>query len=257
MIIAAIIGIVIGYLIAIPPGPVGMAAIRTGIRHGWHASLRLAAGAGLFDILYCAGAMLATSAIVGQLKVLESSSPVITVCIQLAIVGVIIVFGIIQMREKHPEFLDKDVLEGRNAPPKPRPALPTIKAHWLGADFIKRIKRNGPFFIGIGFAIANLANPAFVPSLAALSAFIQKIEIFPDTFVNAIVFAVGFGLGNMLWLATLSKIIIMNREKMTPTFIKRIQQVSGATLISFGTIYGLRILAITKWTDIYRLVFAF
>ncbi len=257
MIVAAIIGIVVGYLLAIPPGPVGVAAIRTGIRQGWHASLRLAAGAGLFDVLYCAGAMLATSAIVAELKALETSSPIITIIIQLGIVAVLIVFGVIQFRERHTELFSEKkpgtadrVQLGTGEPSD-------LEDKGLTQRFLKRMRRTGPFFLGVGFAVANLANPAFIPSLAAMTTFIQKLELFPDTVTNALVFASGFGLGNLLWLATLSRLVIAYRERMTPRFIQRIQQLSGATLISFGTLYGIRLLAITKWTDVFRLAFAF
>ena len=237
MVIAIIVGLIVGYILAIPPGPIGMAAIRTGIRDGWKPSVKLAIGAGLFDVIYCGLAMAATSAVVKMLSSLEDSTPLATIGIQLLIVLVMIAFGWFQMREKPVEKVNEE------EPPKP-------------SSFIEWVKGHGPFFVGVGFAIANLANPTFVPALAGMATFIQKLGWFDNGFINNMAFALGFGLGNMFWLFTLTRIVIVNRHRMTSTFIKRIQQVSGVTLIGFGTFYGLRIIAVTKWADVLRLIFA-
>ncbi len=237
MIGAIVVGLVVGYILAIPPGPIGMASIRTAIRDGWMAAFKLALGAGLFDVIYCALAMLATTAVVNALTALENTSPLAPVIIQLGIVAIMIVFGVIQMRERP---VPKDHSE---APVKP-------------SSFVEWVKGHGPFFVGVGFALANLANPTFVPALAGMTTFIQKLEWFENDMLNNMAFSIGFGLGNFLWLFTLVRLVLAYRHRMTPTFILRIQQVSGATLIGFGTFYGLRVILLTKWPEILRLVFA-
>ncbi len=236
---ALVIGVMIGYILAIPPGPIGMAAIRTGIRSGWIAAVKLAIGAGLFDVIYCALAMLATSAIVDILRDLENTTPLATVIFQLLIVAVMIGFGIMQMRERPIKPNDHH----ENGAERPRNMIEWFKSH-------------GPFFVGVGFAVANLANPTFVPSLAAMTTFIQKLDWFQSTLGNNLAFALGFGVGNTLWLFTLARLVIANRSRMTPTFIQRIQQVTGVTLIGFGTFYGLRVILVTKWAEILRFVLA-
>ncbi|GMV53266.1 MAG: LysE family transporter [Flavobacteriales bacterium] len=234
---AIIIGLAVGYILAIPPGPIGMASIRTGLREGGMPALKLALGAGIFDIVYCALAMVATSAIVRWLEAIEHISPLAPVAIQLVIVGVMIGFGILQMKDREP----------RNAEPSTT-AKPSRIAEWL--------KGHGPFFVGVGFALANLANPTFIPALAAMTTFIQKFGWFESTVANNVVFSIGFGIGNFLWLFTLVRLVLALRHKMTPTFLRRIQQLSGVTLIGFGTFYGIRIIALTKWPELLRLVFA-
>jgi len=234
---AIIIGLAVGYILAIPPGPIGMASIRTGLREGGIPALKLALGAGIFDIVYCALAMVATSAIVRWLEAIEHVSPLAPVAIQLVIVGVMIGFGILQMKDREP----------RNAEPSTT-AKPSRIAEWL--------KGHGPFFVGVGFALANLANPTFIPALAAMTTFIQKFGWFESTVANNVVFSIGFGIGNFLWLFTLVRLVLALRHKMTPTFLRRIQQLSGVTLIGFGTFYGIRIIALTKWPELLRLVFA-
>lgn len=237
MVGALFLGIIVGYVLAVPPGPVGMACIRTGLREGWLAAMKLALGAGLFDVVYCLLAMVATSVVVDGLESLEQSSPLAPVIIQLSIVALMIVFGVIQMRE--------------------RPSTPDqLQKARKPSTFVEWVKGHGPFFVGVGFALANLANPTFVPALAGMTTFIQKLGWFPNSFGSSVAFSVGFGLGNFLWLFTLVRLVLAFRHRMTPTFILRIQQVSGVTLIGFGTFYGLRIILLTKWPELLRLVFA-
>jgi threonine/homoserine/homoserine lactone efflux protein len=239
MLMAIILGAVIGYVLAIPPGPIGMAAIRTGMRQGWSAAVKLSIGAGLFDILYCSVAMLATSAVVDLLNSLERSNPFVTVVIQIVVVAVMIVFGVMQMKER------------------PIPATDEVRPALIPTGWLDRVKSHGPFFVGVGFALANLANPTFFPSLAALSTFIQKSGWYLPSFANNLLFSVTFGIGQALWLMTLVRLLLMYKHRMTPKFIHRIQQFTGITLIGFGTAYGIRILTVTKWSELARLVLAF
>lgn len=236
MLLALILGAVIGYVLAIPPGPIGMASIRTGVNDGWRQAMKLAIGAGIFDLLYCALAMMATSAIVGMMDEWGTQWPLFRPGFQVLVVVLMIVFGIHQMRVKAPE--------ARLVPSK------------RAGTIVSKAASHGPFFVGVGFAVANLANPTFIPSLAAMTAFVQKSDLYESTVMSNVAFSVGFGVGNVLWLFTLVRIVLAFRERMTPMFIKRIQQISGATLIGFGTFYGVRVLVITKWADLFRLAFA-
>ena len=235
MIVALLAGILVGYVLAIPPGPIGMAALRTGLRDGWRQSIKLALGAGLFDVLYCALAMWASSAVVDFLRSLEGGNPLVTLGIQLLVVGVMVGFGVSQVRE-HPFKRDPAVKSAR------------------GEAILSRVSSNGPFFVGVGFAVANLANPTFVPAVMAMTTFIQKMDIFEQSFVNAMLFSIGFGAGNMGWLMTLVKLVLAFRERMTPKFVHRIQQVTGVTLIGFGAFYLYSILSKTEWSEISKMI---
>lgn len=235
MFIAILAGLLIGFVLAIPPGPIGMASIRMGIRDGWSPTLKLALGAGLFDVLYCALAMLATTAIKRYFDGLDTASPLITIGLQFLIAIAMVVFGVIMFREPPPAEAEK---------PK----------HVPGEKVLALAQGHGPFFVGVGFAVANLANPTFIPTLAAITTFVKAQELYTATVLSDIIFSIGFGAGNMLWLATLVKLVLRFRERMTPTLLKRIQQGSGVTLIGFGAFYGIRIV-VTRWDDISRALF--
>lgn len=241
MIIALITGAVIGFVLAIPPGPIGMAVIRTGLREGWTSSLRLSFGAGVFDALYCGLAMIAAGYITQLFDTMEHASPLAPVLIQLVIVLAMIILGLLQLR----------VRPGMSASGEP-------EIHRRqGSSLQQWMRSHGPFFIGVGYALANLANPTFIPALSVMTTAVQSSDWYVSNLVNNVIFSLAFGLGNVSWLALLSRLVITQQHRMTPTFIRRIQQLSGLTLIGFGTMFGVRILATTKWTEILRLVLAF
>ncbi len=241
MIIAILTGTLIGFVLAIPPGPIGMAAIRMGLRDGWTSSLRLALGAGVFDAIYCGLAMIAAGYVTALFHDLEDSSPLAPIAIQLVIVLVMIVFGWLQMRDRSANRTTGDRIGTE--------ASPSAIQQWM--------RNHGPFFVGVGYALANLANPTFIPALSIMTTAVQASGWYTSNAPNNVLFSIAFGLGNMLWLALLSRIVVSQQHRMTPLFVRRIQQLSGLTLIGFGTMFGVRIIATTKWPELLRLLFSF
>ncbi|MBP7094386.1 MAG: LysE family transporter [Candidatus Kapabacteria bacterium] len=235
MIIALLVGALVGYVLAIPPGPIGMASVRTGLRDGWRQAIKLSVGAGLLDLIYCSLAMWASSWVVDLLRSMEGGNPIVTLSIQLVIVLFMIGFGIFQIQEHPVKGVDPE-------------------KHKRGDKLLSRVTSNGPFFVGVGFAVANLANPTFIPAVMAMTTFIQKMGVFEQTFLNAMAFSVGFGAGNTLWLMTLVRLVLAFRDKMTPKFIHRIQQGTGVTLILFAAFYCYRILSATPWDEIRKII---
>lgn len=230
------VGLLIGYVLAIPPGPIGMASMRSALRDGWSASVKIAAGAGLLDAIYSALAMVATSAAVQALLRMEHSHPWALLLVQAGIVVLMIGAGVLQVR-------------GASREPGPASHVnhDNDAADTGRSRLLLWLRTHGPFFVGVGYAIANLANPTFVPALAAMSTFVQGLEWFEPVLTNRLLFALGFGLGNMVWLVTLVRIVLAYRDRMSPIFMKRLQQISGFSLIGFGTFYGLRIIVVTDW----------
>jgi threonine/homoserine/homoserine lactone efflux protein len=62
---AFVIGVVAGYAIAIPVGPIAVLILRTGMRDGLRAAMAAGAGAATADLIYATIAMLAGPALVG------------------------------------------------------------------------------------------------------------------------------------------------------------------------------------------------
>lgn len=226
MLTAMILGLAIGYVLAIPPGPITFAAIRMGFRSGWPAAVRLAIGAGAFDIVYCLMAMIATSAVATHIQYVIAAFPQTAMAVQLTITGAMVAFGAVQMRQ--PRVLRDDNSTDES----------TTSTKGWGATF----RRHGPLAVGVGFALANIANPTFLPALAAMSAVVQQSGWYEASLGNAVAFSVAFGVGQASWLLTVVRMLLRHRARMTPTFVHRLQQAAGAILMLFGTGYAVRIL---------------
>jgi Na+-transporting NADH:ubiquinone oxidoreductase subunit NqrE len=90
-----------------------------------------------------------------------------------------------------------------------------------------------------------------------MSAWVHKVGLFPNMFHENMIFSLGFGVGNFLWLYILSWIVIRHRHKLSENSISRIKQFAGVTFIGFGGFLGYRALVFTNWAQIFKYAFAF
>ncbi len=212
--IALLVGLVVGYVLAIPPGPIGIAAVRTGLKHGAAASRSLSLGAGLFDVAYCFFAMTASVGLAQVLKLDSATSPVVTY----AAVGVaagIALLGVYQFR--NPIVLNTGEVGG--AP----------------------VRTGKPFVTGTAYALANLANPTFIPSLLVMSAYILATGLVERSLADRVMFSVGFGVGNYAWLVTLVNIFLRYKHRMPERAFSLVQRIMAALVVIFGLVTGIRL----------------
>jgi threonine/homoserine/homoserine lactone efflux protein len=238
MIIALLAGLIIGFVLAIPPGPVGVTTIRLSIDKGIRHSTLSALGTGLMDFIYCLLVIFATSAILKLVNGFFDKYPILLLGFQISVVVLVIIYGIVNIKFKN------NVINRKKSKSKP-------------FKFISKLSSRGPFLLGIAVAIANVANPTFLAALAYITVNVQKF-VFPENTVQLnVIFAFAFGVGNFLWLYVLSRILIHYKDKMSTQALARIHQFAGITLIGFGTILGYRVVTVTHWGEIMRYVFAF
>ncbi|MFH1052369.1 MAG: LysE family transporter [bacterium] len=239
MLIALLSGLIIGFLLAIPPGPVALTTIRLSLEKGIKHSSRAALGVGIMDFVYCLAIIFATSAILTLINGFFDDYPLIFLSFQIFVVVALIVYGFMNIKLK-----DRIINPKRRKEPKP-------------FKYLEKISHRGPFLLGIAVANANIANPSFLTALAYVTLNVQKF-ILPENsaFLN-IAFAFTFGVGNFLWLYLISKILVHYKDKMSAITIARIHQFTGFTLIGFGTLLGYRVVTLTHWQEILRFVFAF
>lgn len=224
---ALITGFIIGYILAIPPGPLGLAAIRYGTRQKLAAVVALAAGAGLLDVLYSLAAMWASGGLLTALvstSATEGSTGLMSLT-RLLIASVMIVVGVVFLRRPSPAA-GQDSDDGR-------PARWTQRLGLAPALL--------PFLVGIGFAVTNIANPTFLPSLVVMSGMIRSAGVLGSATSDVLIFSLGFGLGNALWLVTLGMLVQRYRERLSGTLLLRIRAFMGIALIGVGLLYVVRI----------------
>lgn len=237
MIVALFVGVIVGIILALAPGPVAVGAMKLGMDKGQKTGSLFSLGSASMDFVFCCCTIFATSAVVDSVSNFSGAHPFIMLIIQLLIVLGIICYGFIQIKHKTKENIECEEKE-----------LTKFK------HFVEQMKRKGPFFIGFGIAVANIANPTFLPSLAYVTIYINKFNFFQSTVINNFLFALGFGIGNFVWLYSIIKTLIHYKSRMSAAFINKLYRFAGFTLIGVGSLLGYKILILTKWNEIFSII---
>lgn len=237
MLTAILIGALIGFILAIPPGPVSFACIKVGLQNGRKECFELSLGSALMDTFYCVLAIFAATAVFNTLNGYLDSYPLVYLTIQVGVVVGLIYYGMSQFRKRQ--------IKPAEIETKPQP------------KFIQTLKSRGPFLLGIAFAMSNIANPSFMTTLFIMTAWVRKLELFAASFSTNMLFSLGFGVGNFIWLFLLAYIVHMNKHKLSETSITRIKQFAGLTFIGFGGILGWRVVTLTNWANVFKFAIVF
>ena len=239
MIIALLAGIIIGFMLAIPPGPVAVTTMRLSMDKGLGHGIKAALGTGLMDFIYCLIVIFATSAVLSLVNGFFDDYPIILLGFQVLVVVSIIVYGIINIK-----------LKDRIVNPKKTKDPGRFK-------HLEKLSHRGPFLLGIAVALTNIVNPTFLPALAYVTVNVQQFVLPENNALYNTIFALAFGLGNFLWLYLISKVLVHYKDRMSVQALARIHQFAGFTLIGFGTILGYRVITVTHWPEVLRFVFIF
>ncbi len=237
MLMSLIVGAVVGFILALPPGPVAVTAMKLALNKGSKHGILASMGTSLMDFLFCLISVFATSAFIQIIDTFSVDYPVAVLVFQLVVITGIVVYGIINLKPKKHQNIEA-IAEAQ----RPR--------------FIEYLTHRGPFLLGFAVALANIANPTFLASISYVAMQIQKWGLIEQTFIGKTIFSLGFGLGTFLWLYIMVKVLIFYKPRMSPAFIVKIRKFAGLTLIGFGTLLGYRVIEITKWSEILRLIFA-
>ncbi len=234
-IIALIIGIVIAFVMAMPPGPVAVALIKLSIDKGMSQAVPMAAGTGFTDMVMCLTAVFFTEAVGAALRGFVELHPIITLLFQAAVIIALVVFGFISIFNKN--FIRKPENNHEPVIRKPR--------------FASRIKSSGPVFLGIGMASANIANPAFLASLTVVASQVRKFGVIDNPFWDSIFYSIGFGAGNFLWLLLVAGLVTKYKHVMGDRMFTVVRQVAGLVFIAAGVLIALNVVKETNWSGIY------
>ncbi len=238
MILSLLIGVLVGFVLAVAPGPVGVTILKAGLRGDRRGGTLISFGASLLDCFYSLVAMLTASVFFNSLQSLFVTHPVVIFTFQVACGAAMIMYGIHQFRATSSP---KSIQVPHSS------SLRTI---------ISNLQKNGPFLFGVGIALANIANPTFLPSLTSTAMLVQHYSLVETTLTDSIMYSLGFGIGNFGWLYGLLRVVVHFKERFSPSLTITIHRLAGATMIGAGALLGYRVLLFTKWADLVRLVFA-
>jgi threonine/homoserine/homoserine lactone efflux protein len=199
MLIALIIGIITGFLICIPVGPINVWVVNTLIKHNFKSAFAIAIGGSLMDFIYF-------FIILTGLSFFNFSPKTVLV---LKIVGVVflLIFGLQGM------FVKKQSFELDDKFKKPTPTLIS-------------------FFL-LGAAIYS-SNPTLVATMSGLAAVIKSWNLFVNDFPDYFALSLGLALGTASWFYLLLKTVQKYQNRIPEKFFMNFSRASGALIVLFS-----------------------
>lgn len=215
MISALLLGVLSGFVLSVPPGPLSAAVTKHSITHDLRAGVMIALGGAVMDIFYIIIAAFASSAIVSWLFDLVTGNGTLLLTFQLIIIVLLSVMGIRYMRHAVGSKVETRILKREQAQ----------------EDKARRLGYSSPFFIGVLIAVANLASPTFIPSMISAVSYLKAAGWLSPRAEDNVMYALGFGIGTLCWFALAAKVLVKHRRKFSPSIISTIYRVAGATFL--------------------------
>jgi threonine/homoserine/homoserine lactone efflux protein len=196
MLISLLVGIVTGFALAIPPGPINFAVFEKSIHGQRRAALRLILGAVTGDTFYC------LIAIIYQL-----SSELLTL-----VKEIFSGFGGLFLAGLGLYYLLHSRKHSAAAPADPDDA------------------HQGHYFTGL---LVALSNPFLVVVMLAITELYYSIGVLYLHMGANLLFILGFQVGTFLWLRGIGTVVSLNRHRFAD-FTGGIQRLCGLAYLGFG-----------------------
>jgi threonine/homoserine/homoserine lactone efflux protein len=204
MILVIFLGIILGYLINIPIGPINIWILKTKLKKGFRPAISIAIGGALMDFFYF-------SVILSGLSLFEFSEKTAAV---LKTLGISFLF-LIGVKELF--FTKISSLEA-----------PEIKG---------KVRSSNYFLLGI---LIYVSNPTLVFTISTLCAFLKSFNFFPSTLGNNLIFSLSVAVGSTLWSYSLLKFIKKFQSKISQTLMLKIIHISGGLVILLSFYLGIK-----------------
>lgn len=232
MLLAFVVGISVGFVLSMPPGPIAVAVMRQAFDGRPKAGVAIGLGAASMDILYSLIAIFASSAIVVSLKDVITGNLWLLLLLQTAAVVTLIILGF------------------RYLKPSPKNVADTAKKEQLQEDKARKMGASQPYGIGIMMSIVNLPSPTFLPSLIGIASYLHANDWVDDSFGECMLYAVGFGVGAALWFTSLMRVLYSMRERISPSFVGTIYKITGASFLLFALLLLYNVITSTEWSQL-------
>lgn len=233
MVFSLFIGLVVGFVMSIPPGPISVAVIRQGIKGNFRSGLKIGAGASAMDVLYALAAAFASSAIILNLQKFLSGHAWLELLFQVVCIVLLLVLGM-----KYFTATTEDLHQSE-------------EKEQAGESRAQKMGFSSPVILGVLMGVMNLANPSFLPSLIAVAGFIQAKEWIVQSPGGSTLYAIGFGVGVFLWFMLLLRIILRLRDRLPPTYFTYIFKFAGGAFFLFAALLAFRVIFATKWDAVF------
>lgn len=207
--LALTVGVVMGFVGSMPiAGPVAVLVLERGLVQRAREGLGVAIGAAVSESLYAFLAFWGLGAVV-------RSAPGVLPVSRLIGAGVLVGLGFYLATRKS----------------RPRPLEPPLAGALSGGR-----KRRG-FVLGLTI---TLLNPTVIATWAMAVTAVHSMELVRTGVVDAVVFAVGVGVGIVGWFTTMLHLLHRFQRRLQPESVDRLLHVIGWLIAALGTGLGIR-----------------
>lgn len=226
MVTALLVGLVVGFVLAIPPGPIMIACIRQALAGQPREGMTLALAASVMDIVYALLAAFASSALFGALRDMITGNVWCLLAFQGGGIVVLVVLGLHYWKPTPPAGVVPPWPEERERP--------------LG--------NASPYLRGALIALTNLASPTFLPALIFVMSLLHAQGWVGHDVNEHAMYALGFGAGSALWFLLLLRTLTRLRAQVSPTVMPMLSRVAGGVLLLFALLLTYRVITTTVWS---------
>lgn len=196
MFIALIVGLMAGFLISIPVGPINVAVVNTFIKHNFKLAFAIAVGGGLMDFAYFI-------VFLSGLSLFQLPDQTVLI---LKIVGVLFIFGF-GIKEV---FIKKANFNLNESVNKKKPTL------------------IGFFLLGV---IIYASNPTLLATMSGLAAFFRSWNLIANDFYHYLAVSIGLGVGSALWSYVLIVVMRKYQKRLPEQFFINFSRTCGVLII--------------------------
>lgn len=212
VIIAAFTGIISGFLVSFPVGPINLTIINEGARRGFKWAILIAGGAVLMETMYCALAFMGVSTFFTQ-KTTKAAVELISFLLMLFL-------GIKFLRAK--EIEEQNRIEGR---------------------IEERLRPHSAFMTGF---VRVLGNPGVLLLWITLTATFVSHDWVGINYREKVACILGVCLGTGLWFVLLSYAVSLGHKKFSPKALLLMEHISGVCLLLVALVLGVRLVLLIE-----------
>jgi len=204
---AFIAGLISGFVVSIPVGPINITIVNEGARRGFFWACMIGLGAMVMDVIYCGIAFAGYSGLF--------SSQVMKATMELLSFLFLLYLGV--------KYLLTPTLPA---------TTPTVEA------VEHKLHPHAAFWIGF---VRVLGNPAVLLFWITVSATFISHDWINDTLASKSMCVLGTFAGGLLWFVLLSFMVAQGHGKFSTTALVRLAHISGAVLLIAGLVIGVRL----------------
>ena len=205
--VAALTGIVSGFLVSIPVGPINISIVNEGARRGFGWAFLIGLGATIMEVIYCAIAFAGFTQLFDS-RVIKATMELVSFLLML--------------------YLGFKYLFARSLPATTRSV----------ESFEHRLHPHTAFWTGF---VHCLGNPCVLLFWITISATFISHDWMDDTWPSKGACLLGVTLGCFSWFTLLSFLVSRGHGRFSTNTLLRMSQFSGASLLIFALVIGGRL----------------